>query len=56
MNHNALRQSIEQVDGKGGVHLVEKGKKQLTGEQGWSHAAEGIEEMAAWAAPVATVA
>jgi hypothetical protein len=42
MNHRSLRQSIEQVDGKGGVHPVEKGKKQLTRKQGWSRTAEGM--------------
>jgi hypothetical protein len=42
MNHRALRQNIEQVDGKGCVHPVKKGKKQLTREQGWIHVAEGI--------------
>jgi hypothetical protein len=42
MNHRSLRQSIEQVDVKGGVHPMEKGKKQLTGEQGWSRMTESI--------------
>jgi hypothetical protein len=31
------------VDGKGGVHPVKKGKKQLTREQVWSGVVEGIE-------------